>query len=114
MDELSVITKCYDLILWLIVKLDKFPKTRKFGLGDRMETLLLDILEGLIEAKYSRAKVQHLTAVNLRLEKLRYLIRLAKDLKCLSIREYEHASRLMLDLGNEVGGWLRQQKGKGR
>ena len=44
MDELSAITKCYDLILWLVPKLDKFPRTRKFTLGDRMGCLVPHIV----------------------------------------------------------------------
>jgi hypothetical protein len=96
--ELSVIVRAYDLILWLIPTIDKFPRPRKFTLGDRMEVLALQVLEGLVEARYSRQKSALLRRANLELEKLRFLLRLAKDLQCLPIKSYKHASRLVDDI----------------
>ena len=54
--EIDAITRLYDFILWMIPKLEKFPRSQKFLLGDRIETLMLEILELLIEAAYSRQK----------------------------------------------------------
>jgi len=54
--EVDAVTRLYDFILWMIPKLEKFPRNQKFLLGDRMENLMLDILELLIEATYSREK----------------------------------------------------------
>ena len=61
--EVDAITKLYDLLLWMIPKLEKFPRNQKFLLGERIETLMLDILERLIEAAYSRSKTAPLRAV---------------------------------------------------
>lgn len=61
--EVDAITKLYDLLLWMIPKLEKFPRSQKFLLGERIETLMLDILERLIEAAYSRSKTAPLRAV---------------------------------------------------
>ena len=38
---MQVIPKLVDFIEWIIPALDKFPKSRKFLLGDRIETGLL-------------------------------------------------------------------------
>jgi len=86
---------------------EKFPKTQKFLLGDRIQALALDVQESLIEATYSKNPQPHLTACNLRLEKLRYLIRLAKDLRHLDLRRYEFAARTIDEIGRLVGGWLK-------
>jgi len=43
-NEISALTRTYDLLLWIIPALEKFPKSQKFLLGDRIETLLLDII----------------------------------------------------------------------
>ena len=77
--ELDAITKLYDFLLWMIPKLEKFPRNQKFLIGDRIESLMLDILDLLIEAAYSKNKSPLLRSANLRLEKLRYLVRLSKD-----------------------------------
>ena len=47
---------CHALLRWVIPHLDKFPRQRRFTLGDRIETALLDVLESLVAAAYSRDK----------------------------------------------------------
>jgi hypothetical protein len=49
-----VITKHYDLLLWLMQQVPKFPRSHKFVLGDRIQNHVLDELECLIEAAYSK------------------------------------------------------------
>ncbi len=83
--DLRVVTKTYDLILWLIPRVEKFPRSQRFVLGDRIETTALEILETLIDAASEPDKGVHLRRANLALEKLRYLIRIAKDLRFISL-----------------------------
>ncbi len=108
--EVDAITKLYDFILWIIPKLEKYPRSQKFLLADRIESLMLDILELLIDAAYSKKKDKALRSANLKLEKLRYLIRLSKDLKILNIKSYEFSSRSIDDIGISIGGWLKYTK----
>ena len=99
--------KMYQFILWLIPTLDKFPRNQKFLFGDRIQAAALDTLEGLIEATYTRNRQPILNRVNLRLEKMRYLFRLAMDLRYLDKRRYEHAARSLNEIGRLVGGWMK-------
>jgi hypothetical protein len=105
----QAVQACHELILWLIPQLDKFPKVRRFTLGERLESILLEVLEFLVEAAFSRntAKREALKKANLRLEVLRHLWRLAHELQAISTRRYEHGAKLMNELGQQVGGWLR-------
>ncbi len=105
--EVDAVTKLYDFILWAIPKPDKFPRSQKFVLGDRIENLLLDILEILIDAVYSRKKQPLLRSANLKLEKLRYLMRLSKDLELLNLKGYEFSARAINGIGTSIGGWLK-------
>ena len=82
-EELVVITKTYDLILWSCNHTSRFPRQHRFVLGERLERSLYDLLELLIQAKYSRDRKSLLDNANLKLEVLRFQIRLAKDLQCL-------------------------------
>jgi hypothetical protein len=111
--EISALTKTYDLIVWLIPTLEKFPKSQRFLLGDRIQAVLLDILEHLIRAAYSKNKESALREANFKLETVRYLIRLCKDLKYLSIKRYEFASRSIDNIGAEIGGWLKYARAAG-
>ena len=86
------ITKTYDLLKWTIPHLKKFPRDQRFLLGDRIEGHLLDILELLLSAKYSREKLEFLKKANLRLEVLRFLFRLSLHIRYLSKKAYEYVS----------------------
>jgi len=82
-EELVIITKTYDMILWSCNHTSRFPRQHRFVLGERLERTLYDLLETLIRAKYSRDRNDLLKAANMKLEILRFQIRLAKDLQCL-------------------------------
>ena len=105
-----VLEKMYQFLLWLIPTVEKFPKSQKFLLGDRLQTLALDVQEHLIEASYTRDKVARLAQANLGLEKLRILFRLAYDLQLTDQRRYEFAARAIDEIGRMVGGWLKGQR----
>ena len=73
-------------------------------------TALLDMLDRLIVAQYTpSARRVALQRANVALERARYLLRLSKDLNCLSLKEYEFACGNVLTVGRMIGGWLRQQ-----
>jgi hypothetical protein len=78
----------YQVLAWLLPTVEKFPRSHKFTLGARIETTALNVLEALIEATYTRDRTQHLRRANLGIEKLRFLIRLATDLRLLDRRRY--------------------------
>jgi len=100
---------CHELLLWLIPLLDQFPRSRRFTLGERIEKLLLSVLEGLIQAAYSRDKRDALARANRELEVTRHLWRLCHELRVIPGRRYEHGARLLDDIGRQLGGWLRAQ-----
>jgi hypothetical protein len=70
---------------------------------------LLDVLELLVEAAYTRNKEAPLQRANVRLEVVRHLWQLARELRVVAIRQYEHGARLLDDLGRQIGGWLRSR-----
>lgn len=95
----------YRFMLWLVPTVEKFPRSQKFLLGDRIQTTALDVLERLIEATFTRARGSLLAAANFGIEKLRLLFRLAHDPKLLDLRRYEHAARELDEIGRLIGGW---------
>lgn len=46
----------YCFQLWLVPTVEKFPRSQKFLLGDRIQATALDVLERLIEATYTRRR----------------------------------------------------------
>ena len=102
-----VVEKHYKLILWMLPKIANFPKDQRFLLADRIERILLDILEMLIEAVYSKDRRGILIKINLKLDILRFMMRIAKDMKYISIKAYDFFCQSVLEIGKMVGGWMR-------
>ena len=67
-EELTVITKAYDLILWSCSHTGKFPRNHHFVLGERIERNLYDLLEILIRAKHTKQTQELQEQANLVLE----------------------------------------------
>ena len=97
----------FQFVTWLVPTVEKFPRAQKFLLGDRIQSTALDILDALIEATYTRDRRAHLARANLGLEKLRFLFRLATEMRHLDRRRYEHAAQQLDEIGRLVGGWAK-------
>lgn len=106
-----VVEKHYKLILWMLPKIANFPKDQRFLLADRIERILLDILEMLIEAIYSKERRGILIKVNLKLDVLRFMMRVAKDMKYVNVNAYDFFAQSVLEIGRMVGGWLKVANG---
>jgi len=87
----------------------KIPRSYKFTLGDRLMNLGLDVLTLLVEARYTHDKIVLLNQANVKLEQMRYLLRLCKDLEIFTIKSYEYIAREINKVGSLIGGWMKQQ-----
>ena len=114
LNPVSAVQKVYDFMVWMFAHVAKYPREHKFALGDTIRERTLNVLELVIDAQYAAEKVDSLTKANRRIEVLRYLLRASYDLKCLGLKHQEQGLKLLHNAGVEVGGWLKQQKAKGR
>lgn len=103
----KAVQDCHKLMIWIIPLLDDFPRNRRFSLGKRLEDGLIEVLEYLVEAAYTRTKHELLRGANLRLAIVRHLWRMAHELRTISTQRYAHGAKLLEDLGKQVGGWLK-------
>ena len=88
------------------------PKNQKFTQGDRLQNLLSDLLELLIEAYYgpSNERYARLLRVNIQLEKLRFFTRLIFESGYFSSRQYETMIFQYDDIGRMTGAWIKSLK----
>ena len=112
-EELVAITKAYDLVREMTRRVAKFPRDHKFLLGDRILGNVYELLDLLVEAKYTKNKAAILQRANVRLEQMRFQVRLAHDEELMSTHQYEVAARLIDEVGRLVGGWRRSRGGPG-
>ena len=107
-EDYPLFRKWYGLIDWILDKSEKFPKSVRFSFSSRIANISLDVLEGVIEAIYTRERRAILTAINLQIEKLRVFFRLSFERKYLSSAQYEYISSEMDEFGRMIGGWKKQ------
>jgi hypothetical protein len=100
-----VVLKVYDLLLWLLPKAEKFPRSFRFSVGERLVGAGLDLLIMLVEAAYTSDKAQLLEAANRKTNALRYLLRLAKDLRLMNLDSFAFAAQRLEEIGRMIGVW---------
>jgi HJR/Mrr/RecB family endonuclease len=100
-----VVQRAYELALWLLQKVEKFPRSFRFSVGDRVIARILDLMESLVEAAYAPDKGRALDKAARDVNSLRLLLRLTVDLKLLSQDSHEFASRKLEEIGRMTGGW---------
>ena len=111
--ELPVILKLYDLMLWTLNHTARFPRHHRYSLGLRIEATLLDLLDALIEARYVREKLKLLDRANILLERFRFQMRLARDLKVLASNSFEFQAKQVEEIGRMIGGWRKSTVARG-
>ena len=101
----------YRFLLWLVPTVEKFPRSQKFLLGDRIQSTALDVLERLIEATYTRNGAPLLARRQPRAgEAAAFCSGSPPICKLLDLRRYEHAARSIDEIGRLVGGWLKASR----
>ena len=104
--ELLVLARMEEFTGWLLDRTAKWPKSARFTLTQRIENAALDVVEDLVAARYEpRGRRQRLDAVNLRLERMRHLFRLAKGARVCPHNVYESSMRSLDEVGRMLHGW---------
>lgn len=96
------------LTLWLFQRTADFPRRLRYSLTSRIEVRTLDVYEDLVVARYDpMARGAALLRVSRGVDGIRLLVRLARDLGCLSLSQAEHVFTELDEVGRMVGGWIR-------
>jgi hypothetical protein len=95
---------------WLIPRTLAFPKSQRGVLARQVQSELFRIYEALVEAGSSTAPLPNLQTADRGLIRLRTYLRLCHELALLTPGQYEHASRLLAEVGRLLGGWLKALK----
>jgi hypothetical protein len=111
---LKALVKWYDYTKWVLDRVDGFPKNQRFVLGTRLADAVLEVMETLAEAAYSRGatKAQLLGKANRKIESVRWLVRICKDRNLISNAQFGFSCRSVEECGRMVGGWAKQATGK--
>jgi four helix bundle protein len=111
-----ILTRCFDLLTWLLPHCEDFPRAQRFGVVQRLQDAALDFQEQLFEAnaRSGEARAAQLQSADASLNKLRLYLRLAHQWQWLNNGQYQHVSRMIAELGRLLGGWIKQTNSRGR
>jgi len=104
-EDMKIFHKTYEFIKWLHTLLNKFPKSEKYTMAQKIETTSLNFLEYIIRSNNDFDKKESLENAIVELDKLRIFFRLSKDLQFISFEQYGYGSNLINEIGRMLGGW---------
>ena len=104
--ELLVLQKWEETTRWLLDHTNRWPKSARFTLAQRLQNHALDLVEMLVLARYEPAERRRLLrAANLRLERMRFLLRLAHGTGVMPAKGFERAMADLDEAGRMIHGW---------
>jgi four helix bundle protein len=108
-DEMVIFTRTYDLVTWLLPLAEKFPRSQRFVITQRLQNAVLNFQENLIEANSlrSRNRLEKLHLADAELRKLRLYLRLCQRWDWISSGQYRHVSAMVAEIGKLLGGWMK-------
>jgi hypothetical protein len=110
--ELLVLTRWEEFMGWFLPQTNRWPKSLRFTLCQRVQDHGLDIVELLVGARYDRnGREQALAEANLKLEKIRILCRLAMQAQAMPAKSFETAMRGVDETGRMLHGWRERARG---
>lgn len=107
-EDMVIFTQAFDLLDWLLPKMERFPRPFRSTVTQRMMDAALDFQEALFEAKSQggSTRQKHLRQADAALNRLRLYLRLAHRWHWLSNGQYQHVSSIVAQLGRLLGGWI--------
>ncbi len=87
----------------------KFPRQHRFVLAAAIQRTAFAFQERIIEASLGTAPRRSLEGADVALAKLRFYLRLCRDLDLLGDRRYGHAARQVDEVGRLLGAWRKTQ-----
>ncbi len=106
-----IFSKTYDFLLWLMNHTERFPKSERFRMARRLEDTAFAFYETLVQAaRTTRRQRNVLLSADLELDKLRLYLRLSHARSLTNKKQYQYASRQLVEIGKLLGSWLKTAK----
>jgi hypothetical protein len=110
--DIPIFKKTYDLYKTFCGYRVLIPKQDRYTIGERTETVILDVLEGIIWASQTAKaeKLPMLEKTSMKLNFLRVFVRLMKDTKAIDSKKYVLLESQVDEIGRMLGGWIKSTK----
>ncbi|MBU1091295.1 diversity-generating retroelement protein Avd [Patescibacteria group bacterium] len=110
--DIPIFKKTYELYKSFYGLRQTVAKQDRYTIWQRCENIILDILENiLLASQLSKSdKLPILKKTSLRLNLLRVLIRLCKEIKAIDNKKYLLLQEMIDEIGRMLGGWIKSTK----
>lgn len=110
--DIPIFKKTYDLYKEFYNLRLSVPKQDRYTLWQKCESLLIEVLEGILFASQQSKseKLPTLEKTSVRLKFLRICIRLMKDVKAIDAKKYVVIEANLDEIGRMLGGWIKSTK----
>jgi len=94
--------------LWQDFMMD-FPKTSRYTLGEKIDSLFLDILELSFTANFlpKNQKLPYVIKSSSKLDLLRFFLQISWEIKSLDNKKYIVLSEKLNEIGGMFGNWIK-------
>lgn len=106
-DRLPIDEACRQMMLFAYIALRQFPKSEKHGLAAEIRDSMWRIQRLVVAAIKKHHKKTAVAELDIELALLKRRVRLAMELRYLSTRTYEGWANHLVNLGAQIGGWLK-------
>ncbi len=88
------------------------PKIYRYSLGLRIDNLFIDIIEHIILSPSlgKESKVDSLNYVSVKLDLLKFLLKISWELKIFNTKKYVELSLSVDEVGRMLGGWIKNTR----
>lgn len=109
MQKTPIYFRTYELYKVFYGYLSSFPRKDRYALGQKWETVILELLEAVIIAGSlsKQEKLPILKNASIKIDVLRALFSLGKDLKIIDNKKYMVLEKLVNEIGKMLGGWIK-------
>ncbi|MFA5779930.1 MAG: four helix bundle protein [Elusimicrobiota bacterium] len=109
-EHLPIYKKMFDLTVYIEQIVKNFSRYHKYTIGSEMRNLSREVLVLVIKANSEKDKKEMLLKVREKLEEMKILARLAKEVKAFgSFKSFEYLVKELVDISRQNEGWLRSQ-----
>lgn len=110
--DIPIIQKSNDLYKLFHEYRKLVPKTDRHTIFERTDKLIIEVIMNFLEAGYATPdnKIVILQKASVRLNMVRFLIRLMKEIRSLDTKKYVTLQLLIDEMGRMLGGWIRSTR----
>ena len=107
-EHLPIYKKAFELAVYFDKIVRNFSRYNKYTYGSDLRNLSREILKLIIRANNSRDKSTHLLQIREKLEELKVVVRLCKELQVFpNFNSFKFAINEIIDLSRQNEGWLK-------